>query len=102
MNRIIEAINKTKEGKAFKESTRNFGYRFDESTDDRVEVSFDVLGMNKSERVSISLEKLSETYAIMTVKSKHQNHQTKVPYKLLSEALDNVAWEEEDILNGVE
>ena len=47
MERIVEAVNKSKSNHFIQESTSNFLSKLDESVSDKMNVSFDVLGERK-------------------------------------------------------
>lgn len=100
MERIIEAINKSKSNKFMQESTKNFGYKFDEANTDKVNLAFDVIGDN-SVKVSVAIEKLSESYADCKVSTSLQQYETRVPYGILSEFINGIVKETQEILlNG--
>ena len=100
MERIIEAINKSKSNKFMQESTKNFGYKLDESNTDKVNLAFDVIGDN-SVKVSVAIEKLSESYADCKVSTSLQQYETRVPYGILSEFINGIVKETQEILlNG--
>ena len=100
MERIIEAINKSKSNKFMQESTKNFGYKLDEANTDKVNLAFDVIGDN-SVKVSIAIEKLSESYADCKVNTSLQQYETRVPYGILSEFIKGIVKETQEILlNG--
>ncbi len=100
MERIIEAINKSKSNKFMQESTKNFGYKLDEANTDKVNLAFDVTGGN-SVKVSVAIEKLSESYADCKVNTSLQQYETRVPYGILSEFIKGIVKETQEILlNG--
>lgn len=100
MERIIEAINKSKSNKFMQESTKNFGYKLDEANTDKVNLTFDVTGGN-SVKVSVAIEKLSESYADCKVNTSLQQYETRVPYGILSEFIKGIVKETQEILlNG--
>jgi hypothetical protein len=100
MERIIEAINKSKSNKFMQESTKNFGYKLDEANTDKVNLAFDVIGDN-SVKVSVAIEKLSESYADCKVNTSLQQYETRVPYGILSEFIKGIVKETQEILlNG--
>ena len=100
MERIIEAINKSKLNKFMQESTKNFGYKLDEANTDKVNLAFDVIGDN-SVKVSVAIEKLSESYADCKVNTSLQQYETRVPYGILSEFIKGIVKETQEILlNG--
>lgn len=100
MERIIEAINKSKSNKFMQESTKNFGYKLDEANTDKVNLVFDVIGDN-SVKVSVAIEKLSESYADCKVNTSLQQYETRVPYGILSEFIKGIVKETQEILlNG--
>lgn len=100
MERIIEAINKSKSNKFMQESTKNFGYKLDEANTDKVNLAFDVTGSN-SVKVSVAIEKLSESYADCKVNTSLQQYETRVPYGILSEFIKGIVKETQEILlNG--
>lgn len=100
MERIIEAINKSKSNKFMQESTKNFGYKLDEANTDKVNLAFDVTGGN-SVKVIVAIEKLSESYADCKVNTSLQQYETRVPYGILSEFIKGIVKETQEILlNG--
>lgn len=100
MERIIEAINKSKSNKFMQESTKNFGYKLDEANTDKVNLAFDVTG-DSSVKVSVAIEKLSESYADCKVNTSLQQYETRVPYGILSEFIKGIVKETQEILlNG--
>lgn len=100
MERIIEAINKSKSNKFMQESTKNFGYKLDEANTDKVNLAFDVTGGN-SVKVSVAIEKLSESYVDCKVNTSLQQYETRVPYGILSEFIKGIVKETQEILlNG--
>lgn len=100
MERIIEAINNSKSNKFMQESTKNFGYKLDEANTDKVNLAFDVIGDN-SVKVSVAIEKLSESYADCKVSTSLQQYETRVPYGILSEFIKGIVKETQEILlNG--
>ena len=100
MERILEAINKSKSNKFMQESTKNFGYKLDEANTDKVNLAFDVIGDN-SVKVSVAIEKLSESYADCKVNTSLQQYETRVPYGILSEFIKGIVKETQEILlNG--
>ena len=100
MERIIEAINKSKSNKFMQESTKNVGYKLDEANTDKVNLAFDVIGDN-SVKVSVAIENLSESYADCKVNTSLQQYETRVPYGILSEFIKGIVKETQEILlNG--
>lgn len=100
MERIIEAINKSKSNKFMQNYTKNFGYKLDEANTDKVNLAFDVIG-DSSVKVSVAIEKLSESYADCKVNTSLQQYETRVPYGILSEFIKGIVKETQEILlNG--
>ncbi len=97
MERIVEALNKSKSNHFIQESTSNFVTKLDESTSDKINVSFDVLGEKKI-KVNVSIEKLNETYADCKVCSELQQYETPVSYSILSEFINGIVLETQEIL----
>lgn len=103
MERIIEAINKSKSNRFMQESTKNFGYKLDEANTDKVNLAFDVIDVigDNSVKVSVAIEKLSESYADCKVNTSLQQYETRVPYGILSEFIKGIVKETQEILlNG--
>ena len=100
MERIVEAVNKSKSNHFIQESTSNFLSKLDESVNDKMNVSFDVLGERKV-KVNVSIEKLNETYADCKVCSELQQYETPISYRILSEFINGIVLETQEILlNG--
>lgn len=100
MERIIEAINKSKQSDFMQKSIKNFGYRFDEANNDKIDIMFDVIG-ESNVKVNVSVEKLSESYADCKVNTELQQYESRVPYGILSEFINGIVKETQEILlNG--
>ena len=100
MERIIEAINKSKSSEFMQKSIKNFGYKFDESNNEKIDIEFDVMG-ESNVKANVSVEKLSESYADCKVKTELQQYESRVPYGILSEFINGTVKETQEILlNG--
>lgn len=97
MERIIEAINKSKQSDYMQEYVRNFEYRFDEVNNGKINMEFDIIS-ESNVKVNVSVEKLDESYAYCKVHTDLQQYEGRVSYGILSKYINGIVRETLEIL----
>lgn len=106
MNRIIEAIEKTKSSPVIKESTLDYSYKINESQKDRVDLTFVIKGAPEDGdvkvKVSASFYVLDDTFAFCHVISSYQQYSTRVSYRILSDFIVGIVVETLELVQDYE
>ncbi|WP_191017632.1 hypothetical protein [Treponema zioleckii] len=106
MNRIIEAIEKTKSSPVIKESTLDYSYKINESQKDMVDLTFVIKGAPEDGdvkvNVSASFYVLDDTFAFCHVISSYQQYSTRVSYRILSDFIVGIVVETLELVQDYE
>ena len=106
MNRIIEAIEKTKSSPVIKESTLDYSYKINESQKDMVDLTFVIKGAPEDGdvkvKVSASFYVLDDAFAFCHVISSYQQYSTRVSYRILSDFIVGIVVETLELVQDYE